>query len=119
MHETLKAALLLTGIIVMVPSLWLTFEKARQPGWACLVPLYNLYLLCRMGGRPGWWLALLLLPVVNLVVLFVVLHGVSRAFGFGAGMTLLQFFFPFVAYPMLGFGKAEFTAPMASGRTNR
>jgi hypothetical protein len=113
MHESLKAALLLAGIILMFPSLWLTFEKAKQPGWASLVPGYNLYLLCLMGGRPGWWVALMLVPGVNLVVLVMVLHGVSRAFGFGAGMTLLMLFLPFLAYPRLGFGKAEFNPPMA------
>jgi hypothetical protein len=111
MHDHFKAILILAGIIVMFPSLWLTYEKARQPGWGALVPLYNLYLLCLMGGRPGWWVILMLVPGVNLVVAPMVLHGVSRAFGFGAGMTLMLIFLPFLAFPRLGFGNAAYQPP--------
>jgi len=116
MHETLKAFLALGTLLLMMPALWLTFEKARQPGWAWLVPGYNLYALCRMAGRPGWWTVLLLVPGLNLVALCMLFHAIAKAFGFGPGMTLLMLFLPFVAFPVLGFGRARYRTPLRPHR---
>jgi hypothetical protein len=34
------------------------FGKAGQPGWAAFIPIYNLYVLRKTVGRPGWWVIL-------------------------------------------------------------
>ena len=53
------------GIIVLiVAAFWKVFEKAGQPGWAAIVPIYNMYILLKIGGKPGWWLLLMLIPVM-------------------------------------------------------
>src|SRR5260370_30929714 len=45
---------------------WGLFAKAGEPGWAALVPGYNLLVLVRISGL-WWWLAVLfLLPLVNM-----------------------------------------------------
>lgn len=111
MHHPMEGLLLLSILILVLPGQWLTLEKAGRPGWACFVPIYNFYVLCKISGKPGWWLILLFIPLVNLAVYFLVLHGLSKAFGFGLGMTLLQVFLPWIAYPVLGFGKAEYHQP--------
>jgi hypothetical protein len=36
--------------------------------WMAWVPVLNFYLMCRLAGRPAWWLVLLLIPGVNIVI---------------------------------------------------
>jgi hypothetical protein len=98
--------------VFIAAAMWRVFEKAEQPGWAALVPIYNLVVLCQIAGRPGWWVILWLIPVVNVVVAAIVAYGVARSFGYGLGMTLLLVFLPFVGYPLLGFGDCTY-APVA------
>ncbi len=42
-------------IVVIVAGLWKTFDKAGQPGWAAIIPIFNIYVMCKVAGRPGWW----------------------------------------------------------------
>ena len=44
-------------VLLLIASLWRIFTKAGQPGWAAIVPIYNIYVLLQIVGRPGWWLA--------------------------------------------------------------
>jgi uncharacterized membrane protein YhaH (DUF805 family) len=95
-------------IVFQLAAWWKTFEKAGQPGWASLIPIYNIYVLLRIGGKPGWWLLLMLIPFVNIIVAIMMSVGVANNFGkgglFGLGLLLLGFIF----YPILGFGDAEY-----------
>ncbi len=52
--------------------MWKMFSKAGQPGWASIIPLYNVYIMCKIAGRPGWWLLLFLIPLVNLIIAIIV-----------------------------------------------
>ncbi len=56
-------------VILMVAAMWKVFTKAGQPGWAALIPIVNVYFLCKVAGRPGWWLILMLIPLVNFIIL--------------------------------------------------
>ena len=86
---SLFAPLLLVAFTVFViAGLWKTFTKAGKPGWACLVPIYNVIVLLQIAGRPVWWFLLLLVPFVNIIVSFVVVMDIARAFGRGAGFGL-------------------------------
>jgi hypothetical protein len=103
----------LAVVILTIAGLWKVFEKAGQPGWAAIVPVYNLFILCKLAGKPAWWVVLFLVPVVNLIALAVVSMEVAKAFGktaaFGVGLFLLGFIF----YPMLAFTDAQYRAPGA------
>ena len=46
-------------LILMIVSLWKVFTKAGQPGWACIVPIYNVIVLLKIAGKPLWWILLL------------------------------------------------------------
>jgi hypothetical protein len=97
--------------IVEVVGMWRAFEKAGKPGWGAIIPIYNFYLVCKIAGRPGWWWVLLLIPLVNIVIWFIVSIDAARAFGkmtgFGVGLALLGFIF----WPILGFGDATYVGP--------
>ena len=95
-------------MFVFVVGFWKTFTKAGKPGWACLVPIYNLVVMLQIAGRPMWWFLLMFIPVVNFVVALVVVMDIAKAFGKGAGFGLGLFFFGFIFYPILGFGNARY-----------
>ncbi|MCF7687437.1 MAG: DUF5684 domain-containing protein [Cephaloticoccus sp.] len=95
-------------VVLILAGVWKTFTKAGQPGWAAIIPIFNLYILIKVAGRPGWWLLLFIIPVVNLIIGIIVAIDVAKAFGkgtgFGVGLALLGFIF----YPILGFGDATY-----------
>ncbi|MBI2931015.1 MAG: signal peptidase I [Planctomycetes bacterium] len=95
-------------VVVTLAGIWKVFAKAGKPGWAAIVPIYNLVVLLEIAGRPLWWIVLFLIPCVNFVVFIIVVHDVAKKFGksalFGAGLWLLSCVF----WPILGFGDAQY-----------
>ncbi len=95
-------------IVVVIAGFWKTFEKAGQPGWAAIIPIYNYYIMLKIAGKSGWWLLLFLIPFVNIIIAFVVFIEIARRFnkstGFGVGLVLLGLVF----WPILGFGDAQY-----------
>jgi hypothetical protein len=98
----------LAVILVIVIGIWRVFTKAGQPGWAVLIPIYNAYVLCKVAGKSGWWVLLLMIPCVGIIASFFVVLGVAQNFGKGVGFALGLFFLPFIFYPILGFGDASY-----------
>jgi len=99
-------------IVVVLAGLWKMFEKAGQPGWACLIPFYNVYILLKVAGRPGWWLILLFIPLVNIVINIIVAIDVAKAFGQSAIFGFfLNFLFCGIGFVILGFGSYQYLGP--------
>jgi hypothetical protein len=99
---------------IIITGMWRVFTKAGQKGWAALIPIYNTYILLKIVNRPAWWLLVMLfIPIADLLLAIIVMHDLAKAFGKGAGMTIALVLVPFVALPVLGFGKAEYTGPSA------
>src|SRR5207237_10077413 len=90
--------------VIMVASMWKIFTKAGKPGWAAIIPIYNLIVLLEIAGKPLWWFILMLIPFVNIVVFIMVLVSIARNFGKGVGFAIGMLLLPFIFYPMLGFG---------------
>ena len=103
--------------VLIIVAMWKVFTKAGQPGWASIIPIYNLYVLCKIAGRPGWWLLLILIPFVNVIVLIILCIDVSKSFGSGVGFGLGMAFLGFIFWPILGFGSAHYQGPSAGGGT--
>lgn len=97
--------------IVMIAAMWKVFTKAGQPGWAAIVPFYNVYVILKIAGRPGWWLVLFLIPFVNLVVLIITYIDLAKSFGKDGGFAALLILLPIVGFPILGFGSARYLGP--------
>ena len=94
--------------VLVIAGFWKTFVKAGEPGWAILVPIYNVIVLLKIAGKPTWWFLLFLVPVVNLVIGIMVAIAIANNFGKGTGFGIGLALLPFVFYPMLGFGDAEY-----------
>ena len=95
--------------ILEIVALWFTLEKAGEPGWAAIIPVYNWLEVIKIAGKPWWFILLFLIPVVNVVVYIVVLHGVSKNFGKGGWFTVGLFFFRFIFLAILGFGNSTYS----------
>ncbi len=111
----LSTLLMLAIVVAIIAGIWKVFVKAGKPGWACLIPIYNIVVLLEIVGRPIWWLILLIIPIVSLVVAIIVSIDMAKSFGkgtgFGVGLALLGPIF----YPILGFGDAKYQGPAAAG----
>ena len=102
--------------IIMIVSTWKVFEKAGEPGWAAIIPIYSTIVLVKISRKPMWWAAILLLgglipivgPIASLVGAIIINMAVAKNFGksdgFGVGMALLGFIF----WPMLAFSDAQY-----------
>jgi Family of unknown function (DUF5684) len=105
---TLMIACLVIMVVFLI-AVWKVFVKAGQPGWAVLIPIYNGYIMLKIAGRPGWWLLLFLVPLVNLVVGILVAMDIAKAFGRSAAFgVILLFLLAGIGYLILGFGKATY-----------
>ena len=112
---TLGAALiayqlfLATVLVLYVVGLWRVFIKAGQKGWAALIPFYNLYILLKIIGRPGWWILLFFIPLVGIVVNIVVALELGRSFGRSKlfSIIMLVFLSP-IGFIILGFGGSKY-----------
>ena len=98
----------LAVIVLMIASMWKVFAKAGQPGWAAIVPIYNIIVLLKIAGKPVWWVVLFLVPIVSLVIAILIYLGVAKSFGKGGGFAAGLILLPFVFWPMLGFGSAQY-----------
>lgn len=106
-------------LVLILASLWKVFSKAGKPGWAALIPFYNIYVLLQIVERPVWWIVLMLIPFVNIVFAVIVTHDLSKSFGRGVGTTLLLIFLPYIGYPLLGFGDATYQGPSVATATTQ
>jgi hypothetical protein len=114
MDESSGAGALIGGLIYLAfivglaAGMWKVFTKAGKPGWAALIPIYNLIVLVEIAGRPVWWFLLLLVPLANFVVAIILGIDIAKAFGKGTGFGLGLTFLGFAFYPILGFGDASY-----------
>lgn len=97
--------------ILMIAGQWASFTKAGKPGWAAIVPIYNVIVMLEIAGKPLWWIVLMLVPFVNIVMIILISIAFAKSFrkgdGYGIGLALL----PFIFFPMLGFGDAKYVGP--------
>ena len=103
--------IILAVVVFIIAALWKIFEKAGQPGWAAIVPIYNCYVLLKIVGKPGWWLLLFLIPIVNYVFIIWTYNMLSKSFGKEEGFTVGLVLLGIVFFPILGFGDAKYLGP--------
>ncbi len=109
--------LYLAVIAFFIYCLWRIFVKAGKPGWAAIVPIYNVLIELEIVGRPWWWLLLLMVPVVNVVIGIMVLLDLAKVFGKSSGFGIGLIFLPFIFIPILAFGDAKYLGPIAGQPT--
>ena len=105
------ATLSLVGVVLglaTIAGMWMVFTKADKPGWAAIIPIYNIYTLVKVSDNDWWWLLAFFIPLLNIVAIVKIHLDLAGEFdqgiGFAAGLVLL----PFVFYPLLGFGEYRY-----------
>ena len=128
-------ALCITYLILFlyyIPTYWKIFCKFGREGWTGIIPIYNKYIFYKEAWEPKFfWLNLFMiffgsiftvaysfteLAGYNLATVFfcfirvaiqLMLCGkIAKIFGKGNGFAIGLYFFPFICYPILAFGKA-------------
>jgi signal peptidase I len=87
-------------------GLWKLFEKAGQPGWQAIVPIYNYYVMCKLSGKPTWWAILLLIPVIDILIAIGIIIDFVKSFGkFKLSEQAAAVLLGFIFLPKWGFDK--------------
>ncbi len=104
--------IVLAFVILMLVAIWKIFEKAGEPGWSSLIPIYNIIVWLKFVGRPWWYIFFLLFPATAAVLWVIMAFGTARSFNrgipFALGVTLL----PFIFIPILGFDSSTYIGGM-------
>lgn len=94
--------------LVMLISMWKVFKKAGKPGWASIIPIYNIYTMIQIAKLPTYYLLLFIIPIANIYAMFKIYielaHKFNKSTGFGVGLIFLSVIF----FPMLAFGDATY-----------
>lgn len=95
--------------VLTIVGVWKTFAKAGRPGWAAIIPIYNIIVMLQVAGRPIWWVILYLIPFVNFVISIIVALDLAKKFGKGAafGLIALWLFAP-IGFLILGFDQSQY-----------
>ena len=67
--------------LISLAGNWRLFVKCNQPGWAVIVPGYNVVVAMRIIGRPDWHAALFLIPAFNVYFFFRTILELANCFG--------------------------------------
>lgn len=94
--------------VFVLVCLWIVFRKAGKPGWAAIVPIYNLYVLFEITWGSGIRFLLLLIPIYNIILGIQTQVRLARAFGKSGGFAAGLIFLPYIFIPLLAFGGAAY-----------
>jgi hypothetical protein len=101
-------AFILLFAIPIILGMWKTFQKAGRNGWEAIIPIYNYMVMAEIAGKPNWWGLLCIIPYAGIVFQIWIKNLISKKFGKDVGYTLGLVFLPFIFWPILGFGSAQY-----------
>lgn len=93
---------------------WKIYVKAGKPGWASLIPIYNVYVKLQFLNMPWWFLLLLLVPALNFAIIVLMDINMAKKFGKDIGFAIGLILLPIIFMPILAFGKSTYN-PMIKG----
>lgn len=140
----LGAGFLIFGLAVMVFAIivqWKIYAKANQPGWACIIPIYNAIIMLKIIGRPISWLLVYIgcitlyiagfamimngtaiggiLAAAGFISLMVIAiidtNRLSKSFGKGTGFTVGLVLLGIIFQAILAFDDSTYIGPNGVG----
>jgi hypothetical protein len=104
--------LMILGMFVpMMIGMYKVYEKAGQPGWAALVPFYNMIILVKIVGQDDMRWLFYLIPIAGIIFYAQDLITLAQCFGKDSGFAIGMLLLAPVFWPILGFGDARYTPP--------
>ena len=90
-------------------AMWKLYTKAGKPGWASIIPIYNIIVLLDIV-KMDWWhvLIMLFIPFAAVVYGIIINYKTAIVFGKSSGFGVLTVFFSSITIPILAFGSAEY-----------
>ena len=98
-------------LLLPVIALWKLFEKANKPGWAAIIPIYNLIVFMEIIGKPWWWIILWIIPYLNIIWIIWGWNLMVKSFGKTEGFTVGVILLGIIFIPILGFGNSKYIGP--------
>ncbi len=142
--------LLLIGFVLFAVDIianWKIFEKAGIPGWAAIIPIYNIYCFFKLAwSRKFFWINMLLYVLVSVVsviqkinndesltwallmIVLSIIYGIiqlvlkyklAKSFGQGVPFFIGLVFIEFVFKLVLAFGRDEYVGNQITGMPPR
>ena len=111
MYDSSNPLLIILWIVmtvVLIVANWKIFTKAGKPGWAILIPIYNIIVMVQIIKKPLWWVIMIFIPFVNVVFCILILYNMVLKFGQPGWHVVLALFIGIIYYPYLAFSKAEY-----------
>lgn len=114
--EAAQAQSMPVGVIIFMFAIWLfvlvamwkVFTKAGKPGWACIIPIYNLVVLLQIIRKPMWWIVMFFIPFVNIIFVILLYVELAKSFGKGTGFAVGLLLLGIIFLPILAFGSAQY-----------
>lgn len=94
--------------IFSIICMWKLFKKAGKPGWASIIPIYNVIVMLEIAELPMWYIVLFLVPFANIYAIFKIFIEIAHKFNKSTGFGVAMAFFSIICLPILAFGKAQY-----------
>jgi len=95
MDETFVVIVYIALYVYIAYTLMVIANKTNtENSWLAWIPIANLYLMCKVADKPGWWLILFLIPLVNIVVAIIVWMKIAEKMGKPSWLGILWIFPP-------------------------
>ena len=99
---------ILAVVVFYIACIWKIFTKAGQPGWAAIIPIYNIIVYLQVCQRPVWWIILYIIPFVNIVIAIILLFDLAKVFGRSGAFAVGLWFLGVIFLPILAFGDSRY-----------
>lgn len=115
-------------LILILAAHWKIFTMAGKPGWAAIIPIYNIYTWSTIAfGNASYFIVCIALYILSFIAQFaeisilVTLTGIAslvlyivfsiklcKVFEKSGGFMVGMIFLPFIFQPILGFGNSKY-----------
>ena len=104
----------------VIAGLWKLFVKAGKPGWAAIIPVYNIIVMHEIVGREAWKIVLYFVPLVNIYFFITLYISLAKSYGkYGIGNYLAVIFLGFIFIPLWGLSNdVQYTGPVEGPTTD-
>jgi len=103
--------LMLPSLIVsvfMLIVMWKFFKKLGEPGWKCIIPIYNTVVKMQKVGMNPIWILGYCVPVLNLIIAIAMMIRIAQAFGKDTGFVIGLILLSPIFMAILAFGSATY-----------
>lgn len=111
---------IIISYVAVVFLLGRIFKKAGQPQWSAWIPIYNNWKLLELGGQPGFWAPLALVPYLGfatLIFTYIAMYNIGLKLGKAKWFVGVAIFLPLLWLMWLAFDDS--TWPKSSPKARK